>query len=213
MDAGPGRRVQTIIEGVANAWQNRHPKAEFDAVARRYGRETSRHQRLELGKQLKAAVGVDVLGTEPHMQPIMETFAAHNVSLITSMGQKYFAELEQRTLDAFRTGERAEDLAAELEERYGVAESRAKLIARDQIGKLNGELNQARQQELGISRFVWRSIEDNRVRPEHVLLDGKAFDWDTGAPEEGIPGYPINCRCYAEPDLSALLEDGHDEDA
>jgi SPP1 gp7 family putative phage head morphogenesis protein len=106
---------------------------------------------------------------------------------------------------ALRNGDRADEIADDLVDRYGVSESRAQLIARDQIGKLNGELNQVRQEELGVTDFIWRTERDNRVRPEHAALEGKQYTWAQGHPTEGIPGEPINCRCFPEPVLDEIL--------
>jgi hypothetical protein len=68
-------------------------------------------------------------------------------------------------------------------------ENHANLIARDQISKLNGQLNKTRQTSAGISKFV--------VRDEHEALDGRTFGWEEGAGGL-IPGEPINCRCWGE---------------
>ena len=191
-DAGPGRRIQAIIEAAANQWQAKHPDAELADLATRYGNATSRHNRHELGKQMKAAVGVDAFAREPNLAPRIELFAAENVSLITSMATNTFSDVEKYAVAALRDGDRAESLAGDLEERFGVSESKAKLIAKDQIGKLNGELNQVRQEALGVTGYTWRTMGDNRVREEHMALEGQHFDWDD-PPSEGIPGYAINC--------------------
>jgi SPP1 gp7 family putative phage head morphogenesis protein len=95
-----------------------------------------------------------------------------------------------------------------LEERMGVAESRANLIARDQVGKLFGQLNEKRQTELGVTGYVWRTVHDNRVRELHEDRDGQHFDWNDPpeeTPDDGHPGTPIQCRCYAEPDLTEIF--------
>jgi SPP1 gp7 family putative phage head morphogenesis protein len=90
------------------------------------------------------------------------------------------------------------------------ADSHASLIARDQIGKLHGELNRARQEAAGIDRFVWHTQLDDRVRPDHEELEGGIYTWQEGAPGVGIPGEPINCRCWGEPviDRDQILESG-----
>ena len=93
----------------------------------------------------------------------------------------------------------------EIEARFDVSESRAALIARDQVGKFYGALNRARQEDLGLTHFVWRTANDERVRPEHVRLDGQRFSWSK-LPAEGYPGQPINCRCNADPDVESLLD-------
>lgn len=44
-------------------------------------------------------------------------------------------------------------------------------------------------------QYMWRSVGDSRVRPEHAALDGTVRDF-SDSPD---PGDEINCRCWAEP--------------
>ncbi len=62
----------------------------------------------------------------------------------------------------------------------------------------SGLINQLRQQDLGIERYIWRSQDDARVRASHAEYDDHVFRWDE-PPEGGHPGQAHNCRCYAEP--------------
>lgn len=143
--------------------------------------------------------------SEPWLQPRIESFTAENVSLIKSAQQKYFGDIEKTVLRGVNSGARWEDVAGELEERFGIAERHAKLIARDQVGKFYGALNETRQKDLGLHRYVWRGMNDNRERPEHLAREGQDFAW-TAPPSDGNPGQPVNCRCYAEPDFAPILE-------
>ncbi len=95
-------------------------------------------------------------------------------------------------------GERAESIALKIVERFGVAESRAMTIARDQVGKWHGNLNRMRQIDAGVTEYTWSTSQDERVRPEHAARNGKRFKWDA-APADGHPGQPIRCRCVARP--------------
>lgn len=61
-----------------------------------------------------------------------------------------------------------------------------------------GLINQLRQQDLGIQRYVWRSQDDAKVRDSHAEYDDNVFLWDE-PPEGSHPGQAHNCRCYAEP--------------
>lgn len=61
-----------------------------------------------------------------------------------------------------------------------------------------GLINQLRQQDLGIERYIWRSRDDSKVRDSHADFDDQMFRWDE-APAGGHPGQAHNCRCYAEP--------------
>ena len=61
-----------------------------------------------------------------------------------------------------------------------------------------GLINQLRQQDLGIERYIWRSQDDAKVRGSHAEHDDQVFRWDE-PPAGGHPGQAHNCRCYAEP--------------
>lgn len=61
-----------------------------------------------------------------------------------------------------------------------------------------GLINQLRQQDLGIERYIWRSQDDAKVRDSHAEYDDRVFRWDQ-PPAGGHPGQAHNCRCYAEP--------------
>jgi murein DD-endopeptidase MepM/ murein hydrolase activator NlpD len=43
--------------------------------------------------------------------------------------------------------------------------------------------------------FIWRTMEDSKVRSSHQELDGKVFDWESQSQK---PGEEYGCRCYAE---------------
>lgn len=49
----------------------------------------------------------------------------------------------------------------------------------------------------GRTQFRWRTMQDDRVRPEHRVREGRVFDWAT-PPPDGDPGQPFGCRCWAE---------------
>jgi SPP1 gp7 family putative phage head morphogenesis protein len=46
--------------------------------------------------------------------------------------------------------------------------------------------------------YVWRTREDEKVRPSHAANDGVIFAWDA-PPTTGHPGEDFGCRCTAEP--------------
>lgn len=195
--------VNRIIDLISDEWFKEFPNERLARLAEKFGRRTADFQRAQLSKQFQAKLGIDVVGAEPWLGKAVGSFAGENVALIKSVAQRHFADLETKLVSGLRQGQRWEDLAGLIEERYGVAESSAKLVARDQVGKLFGDVNRIRQSNLGVTSFVWRSMADNRVRDEHELLNGETFPWDA-PPEEGIPGEAINCRCFADP----VLDDG-----
>ena len=49
-----------------------------------------------------------------------------------------------------------------------------------------------------MTKYIWHTQEDDKVRPWHADRDGEIFDTDD-PPEDGNPGEAENCRCWAEP--------------
>jgi SPP1 gp7 family putative phage head morphogenesis protein len=208
----PGRtyadKVQALIEQAANAMFRQMTSEKLRGVAMKFGERTSRSQREQFKRQLRAVFGQELGAealTERGISDRVEAWASENAHLIRKMTRGFYDEVSQRVVQGLRKGQRAEEIAADIAERHGVSESKARLIARDQIGKLNGELNKARQKNLGIDSFIWRGVMDERERDEHVALEGRKFKW-SDPPDEGIPGESINCRCSAEPAIEDLLE-------
>ena len=176
-------------------------------IASKYGVATSDFQRAQLAKQARVAVSIDVrklAGLDRKVPEQLAGFAADNARLISGLGKRLSDDVAGIIEEGTVSGARWETIAKRLTERGGVTESRAALIARDQVGKLYGAINQQRQANLGVARYTWRTMRDNRVRDEHEALDGDSFSWES-PPSEGHPGEPVNCRCYADPDFSDLL--------
>jgi SPP1 gp7 family putative phage head morphogenesis protein len=131
------------------------------------------------------------------MRELHQTWARANVELVTTMEREAFEDLAAAVVEAVAEGRT--DLAAVLAQRFGVAENRARLIARDQIGSLNAQITEARQTQLGIESYEWSTSGDERVRPAHRKLDGTIRRWDDPHPTERHPGHAIQCRCVAIP--------------
>lgn len=214
LDAGPAD-VNRLVDGIAGDFFRSLGDTELEDLAQKFARATSDFQKQQLGRQMQAAVGVEVPIRDAKLGPLIRQFNAQNVALIKTVPRRYFAQVEQRVLSGVAAGDRWEDIAEQLEGRFGVSESSAQLIARDQVGKFYGDLNRVRQEELGIEKFKWQDAGDNRVRETHLHLNGKTFEWAeppneaTGEPDPDngvIPGQPIQCRCNASPDVAGVLE-------
>lgn len=137
---------------------------------------------------------------------LYKKWTRENAGLIKSIDERYFDDVRDTILEAVRTGRTTREVMASLQERYAVSRSRAELIARDQIGKLNGAITKQKQTRLGVTHYTWSTSLDARVRPEHRVREGRVFAWDA-PPEDGHPGIAINCRCVA----LAILPDDEDE--
>lgn len=137
---------------------------------------------------------------------ILRGWAAENVQLIQNMNAEQIGKLETLFLRSLRDGSRSSQVTADVETILGGSVNRARLIARDQIGKLSGQLDRQKQTEAGVDSYVWRGSLDSRERPAHVAREGNVYAWNAGPPD-GNPGQPVQCRCTAEPNLAPLLGD------
>jgi SPP1 gp7 family putative phage head morphogenesis protein len=177
---------------------------DLHAVAEKFGRRTSDFNRAQLDRQARSAIGVSIGLIEKPTRDLLPLFSTQNVELIKTISDRYFDRIAKDVREAFETGMHPTTLAERFAELEDISENDARRIARDQIGKLNGQFNEQRQQAMGVTSYVWRTARDNRVRDEHRHLDGRTFEW-SNPPPDGHPGEPIQCRCFAEPVFDDIL--------
>lgn len=201
-DASNTDKLGDAIDKLRAEFDRRYSRQRLRGLVQPYAERTATFQATQLNRQMRAAVALDVVGSEPWLGAAVEDFVRENVALIKTIPSRYFDEIETLVSREAADGARWETMVKGIEDRYDVSRSRAKIIARDQVGKFYADLNRVRQSDLGISRFVWRTMRDNRVRPEHEELDGQSFTW--GNAPDGGPGEAVLCRCYADPDLSSV---------
>lgn len=156
--------------------------------------------RKEWARQLREAytqrLAVNILNNEPNLPPMLRAWEESNIELIKSVPRNIAEQLRLTFSDAFVNGTTLDDLTKIVQERANVGRARAQLIARDQVGKLNGQLSMMRQKRAGIDSYIWRTMGDERVRPKHRARNGKTYRWDS---KEIKPGEEIRCRCNADP--------------
>lgn len=213
-------RTDAPADGGASKLKGEHialaPKT-LDLAASRVAKHAVDETARLLGVQFKGGETKRVPGgiSRASQGADKETIAAfrkRNLSLIKRLERQQVEELRGVLEEATEKGWPVKTLRARVMERFSVTKSHADLIARDQILKLNGELQQMRQTKAGITEYIWSTSNDERVRPEHAELDGERFSWDD-PPESGAngerehPGQGISCRCVAIPVVPWLEED------
>lgn len=164
--------------------------------------EAERHTRT-FAEAARAALGVDIraLVRNEDLDDYLRTQAARNAALIRSLSEDAVSRVEQLTYAAVTNGTSQKEVRRQMARLFRVTKSRADLIASDQVAKLNSDLSEIRQTQAGVAKYVWRTSQDERVRPRHRRLDGKEYRWgERTDAEEGLsPGKPIRCRCVAIP--------------
>jgi SPP1 gp7 family putative phage head morphogenesis protein len=205
LDVGEGTRIRELINQAREHMQKTVMTADLENLASLFASNTATYQKQQFARQTKAALGIDPFIQDKRLMPLTQAFVDANVGFIKGLTDDTASRIEKSALTAIQDGTLWTDFQDDLEKSFGFSESRSELIARDQTGKLYGQLNASRQRELGVDKFIWRTSEDERVRDEHEALDGETFSYDE-PPDEGLPGEPIMCRCTAEPDFSSILD-------
>lgn len=209
LDAGEGELFATLGK-VRLVIGQKISRDEMRRIAGRNLNKVEDYNSKSTRRQVKRVAGVDVIAGNAQVESTMVLSTANNVTLIQGLTDSAITRVEQTVYEGFRTGLRWEEIAdsiqTQLDPDDGPVASRARLIARDQVSKLNGQLTQARQSGLGITHYFWRTSGDERVRDSHLEKEGNRYAWDDAPADTGHPGEDINCRCTAEPDLSTVLE-------
>lgn len=202
----------------------------LDAVADRLSQgfvnSVDGYQSKRFNRMIKRSAGVDISGVlrNPRISNALEKSVVSNVKLIKSIPEKYFSKIEELVFENITKGRTTGSLLSDIRGLNNSTKKRAKIIARDQTSKLLSNLNQERQQAVGIIGYQWRNSKDRRVRGnpnglypdskfDHWDREGKYFLWEKTVPApkapngkaynqppaDGHPGEPIQCRCIADP--------------
>lgn len=178
----------------------------------------------ESAKVIGDLIGIDVRSLG--ISHLVDAFREENLRLVTAATQDFADEVRDVFESAGVNGLRVEELRKKLQDRVDVSRSRAELIARDQVLKLNSQVNQTRQQKAGVTQYTWSTSRDERVRqpkpgklgPDHASLEGQTFDWnnppevDTKTGRRAHPGQDFQCRCIGIPVIAELSDSGDTSD-
>lgn len=144
----------------------------------------------------------EMIDKEVPFEQLKRMWVQQNIDYIKSIDEETLRRIrDAMATEIIGTSERKEltkVLSATLEKISKVEKNHAVLIGRDQVGKLYGRIEEYQQRQLGIDEYKWVTAGDERVRPSHRALSGQTFSWKK-PPPEGHPGYPIQCRCIADP--------------
>lgn len=206
--------------------------ALVDRIVQYVRPETGRaFDKMAAATSKKATAGLAKVGLipiAPHkigLDVVIARARDRNISLVEKAGRAYAQDVRDVIGDPANFGLDPEDLAEQLVARGNVSLSRATLVARDQTTKLNAALVEHRARAAGVTRYVWSTSLDERVRPDHAAVEGKECYFGEDPRDEDPrpvdtdgspmnPGEPVQCRCVAVPilDDDAAIDDEPPED-
>jgi uncharacterized protein with gpF-like domain len=155
-----------------------------------------------------------------------------NYRLIKSLSQEYVQKLNTLIITGIQSGWTHEEMTSQIRTLSDrITGARARLIARDQVGKFNSALAKAQYEYTGLDTYMWNTARDERVRgnprglypkaiPSHWDIDGMICRWSDPSVymdqddkwrkrppnmPQVAPGMEICCRCLPSPIFYDLI--------
>ncbi len=199
-------QIVAALNSLLSRWSSPDFEKQADTLASQFVRTANRANQDGFNRDF----GIDIFSDPDGLSDYLDISAFENANLIKSIPQQYLGQVQAIVTQNVRTGQRPAVIAKQLEERFGVSQSRAKFIARDQTAKINGDLSAMRQQAVGMTKFRWVTSKDSRVRDRHRAISRRKTDYGVGVyrwddlpkNEKGVPikpGDDYQCRCVAVP--------------
>lgn len=213
LDANAEKVIRALFASVQDQLQSLFPDSLLRKWAQSMVGHVNKKAKTNTKKYAKAIdVEIEPLLKDGKLNPFFENVIDENVGLIRSIPQEKAVTFKNTLISLINADAPQSLIAEKIQANFNLSKSKAKLIARDQTGKLNGKLNKYRQEQIGGKRYVWRGAMDHRERKDHKRLEGKTFDWskppvvDRATGRRGHPGEDYQCRCYAEMVLEDIVD-------
>lgn len=211
--------VMALLERVLDRIQKRFAEKEEGYGLRRKLESLANMTRKLTIREWKKAVdrtlGVNIMEDYylgDFFQTGLDRWVDENVSLVKTIPADTLDDMRMVVKEGFLNGKSTTHIMKEIQHRYNVGKAHARLLARDQIGKLSASITEAQQRDAGIEEYIWDDCGDSRVRDCHRELNGQRFRWDdppemwymtkSGKRMTGRhchPGQDYECRCRAKP--------------
>lgn len=145
--------------------------------------------RKQFGKFTKSVLGFEYETDESWWPGVRDAWAQENFRFLKKYGEDFTNSINEIVSRGVRNGTPLRDITRELNESLVKNKNKAKLLARDQVGKLNAQITKYRMQEVGINGYFWQTAVDERVRgrpggkypnaiPSHWAMQGMLCKWD-----------------------------------
>lgn len=161
----------------------------------------------QFGKSVK---GIEAVTVSPVLQPAVRQALTkgltENLSLyIRNFAEEKIPELRKMVEANLMSGSRLDRLSEMIEAQYGVSKRKATFLATQETSLLTAKFRMERAKNVGSTRYVWHTRNDQRVRDDHAELDGTTQFWDQppvvnkAKGKHANPGEDYGCRCWASP--------------
>lgn len=191
--------IASAINQLLTRWLGAFARRQAETIASQFVQTAA--------KDNARSFAINLYGGDTQLQEYLSAASYQNAKLIQSIPAQYLEQVQNIVMTNMRNGMRPSYIEEALVKQFAITERRAKLIAADQYGKIQGDMNRIRQVNSGIEYFTWVTSQDERVRHSHVEVAKRdvgygpgVFRWDDLPVVDGVPtfpGQPVRCRCIA----------------
>jgi SPP1 gp7 family putative phage head morphogenesis protein len=160
-------------------------------------------QTFKKGKKEKKIPTVGFVLTEDQKEIIARDWGENLTLYVKKFSDEEILSLREQVLQNTSQGLRAENLEKIIMQSYGVSQRKAKFLARQETSLLVSKYRETNYTSLGLTRYVWLTSKDERVRESHRKLNNKIFFFgeppviNSNGDRRG-PGEDYGCRCVAK---------------
>ncbi len=199
-DASPAALLNAIMARLTRRWTKKFnevakPLADYFAMEAKDRTDASLRAALK-----KSGITVEFRIT-PEIQDIITATVNKNVESIKSIASEHLGDVKQLVMTSVQEGRNLGGLRKGLQQKYGITQRRAELIARTSNNQASAMIDRARAKELGITEAQWvHSSAGKHPRHEHLGWNGKMYNIENGmyshvSGKYVWPGSDYNCRC------------------
>lgn len=208
-DESYNQRLNRLIKEFEKRVRGKYSKDFIRRLCEKHVRRVYAWQNREFKKRVES-FGLGLAGEDllKEYRSFMKLKLDDNVALVQGLVESEMNQLKNQVMRNMANGAPASELARGIRNHLNVSRNRAETIARTEVNTLTGQLNDRRALEIGLTKGIWRGVEDNRERKSHREAEGKEFDLRKGLKIDGKytwPGREPNCRCWTEYPMKQLL--------
>lgn len=205
-DESYNERLNRLIAEFTRKVKGRYGRDFIERLCKKHLRRVYAWQNREFAKNM-SEFGLGLAGDDllKKYRSFMRLKLDENISLVQGLVENEIKQLKEQVMRNMQNGFPSSELAKWTQGHLNVSKNRAATIARTETHTLTGQLNDRRAMEVGITEGIWRGMEDNRERKEHLALEGKRFKLSEGVRvkvngkvKQIWPGREPNCRCWTE---------------
>jgi SPP1 gp7 family putative phage head morphogenesis protein len=226
--------LKTVEEEIASMFAVGYGMAEVFGYVESVANRIFAFEQSQMQRQLMLVLGTPLNVESSWWPEAKKLWVNENHRLIKSLSQEYITKLNTVLSTGFQSGWSFEEMVDEIQKLSDkMVGYRARLIARDQVGKLQYAITRKQFEAIGMDGYYWVTARDERVRgnplgkfpkaiPSHWIMEGKickfsdpnvysdlGYEWlPRTALMPGVhPGQAILCRCTATPYWLPLIDE------